>query len=179
MIKTQKEINFINSCNCRVDYELLKRAMLWYSQKPLYSQHSIFMHSKYPAVSIYDEKIHIHRLLMMYKLQSDIDANFYVHHIDGNKLNADINNLELIDSKKHQSYHNKEKKLTKEHRKKIAEANKKRKGIKIKKRVDMPQLNEYIKQGLSINQIAQIYGCSWNTVNRRIYEDKEIKECQK
>ena len=35
---------------------------------------------------------------MMYKLQSDIDANYYVHHIDGNKLNATINNLELIDS---------------------------------------------------------------------------------
>ena len=39
-----------------------------------------------------------------------------------------------------------EKKLTKEHRKKISEANRKRKGIKLKKRVDMPQLSEYIKQ---------------------------------
>ena len=130
--------------------------MFWYCSKPLYSKRVIYMHSNYPAISIYDEKIHIHRLLMMYKLQSDIDANYYVHHIDGNKLNATINNLELIDSKKHQSYHNKGKNLTKEHRKKISEANRKRKGIKLKKRVDMPQLSEYIKQGLSINQIVQI-----------------------
>lgn len=174
MIKTQKDINFINSCNCIVDYELLKRAMLWYCSKPLYSQRVIYIHSKYPAVSIYDKKIHIHRLLMMYKLQSDIDANFYVHHIDGNKLNANLENLELIDSKRHQSYHNKEKKLTKEHRKKISEANKKRKGIKIKKRVDMPNLDNYIKQGLSINKISQIYGCTWDTVRRRIYENEEL-----
>jgi hypothetical protein len=181
MIKTQKEIEFINSCNCIVDYELLKKAMFWYCSKPLYSKRVIYIHSNYPAISIYDEKIHIHRLLMMYKLQSDIDTNYYVHHIDGNKLNADIDNLELIDSKKHQSYHNKEKKLTKEHRKKISEANRKRKGIKLKKRVDMPRLSEYIKQGLSINQIAQIYGCSWDTVRRRIYENKELleEECQK
>lgn len=110
----------------------------------------------------------------MIELQSDIDANFYVHHIDGNKLNANLENLELIDSKRHQSYHNKEKKLTKEHRKKISEANKKRKGIKIKKRVDMPNLDNYIKQGLSINKISQIYGCTWDTVRRRIYENKEL-----
>lgn len=176
MIKTQKKIEFINSCNCIVDYEMLKNAMLWYSSKPLYSQRAIFMHGNYPAVSIYDEKIHIHRLLMMYKLQSDIDTNYYVHHIDGNKLNADINNLELMDSKKHQSYHNKGKKLTKEHRKKISEANKKRKGIKIKKRVNMPNLKEYIKQGLSINKIAKIYGCDWSTVKQRIYQNPELLE---
>ena len=93
MIKTQKKIEFINSCNCIVDYEMLKKAMLWYSSKPLYSQRAIFMHGNYPAVSIYDEKIHIHRLLMMYKLQSDIDTNYYVHHIDGNhndKLCRDV-----------------------------------------------------------------------------------------
>lgn len=38
MIKTQKEIEFINSCNCIVDYELLKKAMFWYCSKPLYSK---------------------------------------------------------------------------------------------------------------------------------------------
>ena len=79
------------------------------------------------------KKIHIHRLLMMYKLQSDINENLYVHHKDGNKLNAQLYNLELIDSKKHQSIHNKNKKLSAKHRRKISEANKKRKGIKIKK----------------------------------------------
>ena len=63
MIKTQKDIKFINSCNCIVDYELLKRAMLWYCSKPLYSQRVIYIHSKYPAVSIYDKKIHIRKSL--------------------------------------------------------------------------------------------------------------------
>ena len=178
MIKNQKKIVFINSCNCLVDYDLLEKAMLWYSDKPLYSQRFIYMHSKYPAVSIYDKKIHIHRLLMMYKLQSDINENLYVHHKDGNKLNAQLYNLELIDSKKHQSIHNKNKKLSAKHRRKISEANKKRKGIKIKKRVDMPHLQEYIKQGLSINKISKIYGCDWSTVKNRIYENPELLEAK-
>lgn len=113
MIKIQKEINFINICNCQVDYELLKKAMLWYSVKPLYSRHTIFMYGKYPAISIYNKKIHIHRLLMMYKLKSNIDKNTYVHHIDKNKLNTNMDNLELINNKEHQSYHNKGKKINK------------------------------------------------------------------
>ena len=46
----------------------------------------------------------------------------------------------------------------------------------MKKRVDMPRLSEYIKQGLSINQIAQIYGCSWDTVRIRVYENAELYE---
>lgn len=176
MIKRQRKITFINSCDCMVDFDLLEKAMLWYSDKPLYSQKIIYMYSKYPTISIYDKKIHIHRLLKMYELQSDINENLYVHHIDGNKLNAQLNNLELIDSKKHQSLHNKDKKLTIEHRNKIAEANKKRKGIKIKKRVDMPNLQEYLKMGYTINKISKIYGCDWSTVKNRLYENTELLE---
>ena len=155
MIKKQKNITFVNTCNCIVDYDLLEKAMLWYSNKPLYSQRVIYIHSKYPTVSIYDKKMHIHRLLMMYKLQSDINENMHVHHKDGNKLNAQLNNLELIDSKKHQHLHHKNKKLTKEHKEKISEANKKRKGKKLKKRVEMPNLKEYLKKGYSINKISK------------------------
>ena len=176
MIKTQKKLEFVNKCNCKVDYDLLEQAMLWYSNKPIYSKKAIFIHSKYPTVSIYEKKIHIHRLLMMYHLKSDFKNDLYVHHKDGNKLNAQLDNLELIEKERHQSYHNKEKVLTESHKQKIAKANEKRKGIKIKKRVDMPNLDNYIKQGLSINKISQIYGCTWDTVRRRIYENKELLE---
>lgn len=30
IVKFQKKIEFINDCNCIVDYEELEKAMLWY-----------------------------------------------------------------------------------------------------------------------------------------------------
>lgn len=47
------------------------------------------MFGNYPAVTIFKEKIHIHRLLMMYwNGIRKLDKNTYVHHINENKLNA-------------------------------------------------------------------------------------------
>lgn len=174
IIKKQMEIKFQNTCHCLFNEELLKKAVLWYCNKPLYRNKTIFIHSKYPAINLYNNKIHIHRLLMMFSIKSDLDENLCVHHIDGNKLNANIENLQLIDIKKHQSYHNKNKKLSKEHRKKISEANKKRKGLKIKKRVYMPELKDLINKGFSINKISKHYGCDWSTVKNRIMENPEL-----
>ena len=101
-----------------------------------------------------------------------------VNHKDGNKLNAQLDNLELIEKERHQSHHNKEKVLTESHKQKIAKANEKRKGMKIKKRVDMPNLQEYLKQGYSMYKIAKIYGCTWDTVKRRIYENEDLLKCE-
>lgn len=44
------------------------------------------MNGKYPAVSIYKEKVHIHRLLMMYKHKTKFPTNIHIHHKDGDKL---------------------------------------------------------------------------------------------
>ena len=54
----------------------------------------------------------------------DIPNGFDIHHIDGNKLNNSIYNLELVNHKKHVSEHNKGKILSEEHIRKIIEANK-------------------------------------------------------
>lgn len=124
--------------------------------------------------AIYDKKIQIHRLLKMYQLGVDLDTNQYVHHIDGNKLNAMLDNLEVVEATVHQSLHNKGKVLSKEHREKISLANKKRKGIKMKKRVEMTNLKELLSKGYSINKISKIYGCDWSTVKNRIHENKEL-----
>ena len=65
MIKEQKKIKFVNDCNALVDYEELEKAVLWYAESHVISIKHIYMHGNYPAVSICDEKIHIHRLLIM------------------------------------------------------------------------------------------------------------------
>ena len=95
-VKKQKKINFVNDCEAIVDYKELENAILWYSDSPVTSVKHIYMHGKYPAVSIGKDKIHIHRLLMMYWLDSKIPTEFSVHHIDENRLNASKNNLSVV-----------------------------------------------------------------------------------
>ena len=176
IIKSTKPLIFINDCNAIFDEKLLEEAIYWYSSKPVAQTKHIFIHGCYPAISIYGEKIHIHRLIKMYSIGHDLDVNEFVHHIDGNKLNSSLNNLAVIDSHKHGSLHNKGRHFSEEHKRKIAEANHKRKGIKIKKRVEMPELKELLEKGYSINKIANYYGCDWSTVKNRIYENPELLE---
>ena len=132
-ILRQKKIKFNTTCDAIYDKDTLAKAIIWYSDKPVCETKKVYMFGRYPAITIYDKKIHIHRLIVMYSLKQDLESFMYVHHKDGNRLNALLENLELIHASKHQSLHNKGKKLTKEHRAKISEANKKRKGIKFKK----------------------------------------------
>lgn len=176
IVKEKKDIIFRNDCKATFDENVLRNAICWYSSKPVCKIKHIFLYGKYPAVSIYDKKIHIHRLLKMYEVGTDIDSNQYIHHKDGDKLNALLDNLEIIDSHKHQSIHNKNKTLSEEHRKKISLANKKRKGIKMKKRVRMDDLKKLLDSGYSINRISKIYGCDWSTVKNRIHENPELWE---
>lgn len=56
IVKFQKKIEFINDCNCIVDYEELEKAMLWYQDKPTSRLKHIYMFGNYPAVTIFKEK---------------------------------------------------------------------------------------------------------------------------
>lgn len=57
----------------------------------------------------YGDKVKLlHRVVWEY-YNGEIPSNYHVHHIDGNKDNNDISNLELIDSHEHLSYHSKKK----------------------------------------------------------------------
>lgn len=54
----------------------------------------------------------------------EIPKGYVVHHKDGNKLNNDIENLELMSLKEHGNMHHKGKKLSREHRDNISKARK-------------------------------------------------------
>jgi len=86
IVKEHKLIEFINDCKCQFAYQDLLDAIRWYSPKPVTRLKHIFMHGRYPAVSIYDKKIHVHRLLAMYYEQRDLERGEYVHHKDNNSL---------------------------------------------------------------------------------------------
>lgn len=178
IVNYQKPIEFVNKCGCVVDYRELEKAIIWYSDKPVTRLKTIFKHGSYPAVSIHAEKIHVHRLLMMYWLKRRIPREEQVHHKNENKFDSTKNNLELLQQGEHQSLHNKGKKFSEEHRQKIASANKKRKGMKMKKSVRVPlvELKALLDQGHSINSIAKRFNCDWSTVKNRIEENLEILE---
>lgn len=50
-------------------------------------------------------KIYIHRLVMSEHLGRDLESDEWVHHIDENKLNYSIDNLELTNNSDHATYH--------------------------------------------------------------------------
>lgn len=182
IVKNQKSIQIINNCDALFDEGELKRAIVWYSDKPVVEKKTVYIHGIYPAVSIYEEKIHIHRLLMNYWMQKDLDFDQHVHHKNGNKLDARRENLEIICASSHLSHHNKGKSLSEEHKKKISLANKRRKGIKIKRQysIDSSDLIDIARGNVSINKIANKYDCDWSTVKRHyeefIHENPELLE---
>ena len=179
-ITHQKEIEVVNNCEAIFDEEELKAAMLWYADKPIARKKNVYMHGMYPCVSIYFQKIHIHRLLMNYWTQGDISSEMYVHHKNHDRRDARRENLELMDASKHQSLHNKGKKLSREHREAISEANKGRKGMRLRRKYNFSneEMMKIFNAEISKNQLSIEYGCDWETVDRHykefLFENPEL-----
>lgn len=175
-VKIQHPMYFENKCGCLFDAELLSGAMIWFAQKPQCGKKTIFMHGRYPAVSIYGTKIHVHRLIGLFLLKNETLDHIHIHHKDHNRLNALPDNLENILDKVHVSSHNKGRQFSPTHRAKISEANRRRKGIKIKRMYDLPlnSLRQMLNEGWSISKIARFFGCGWDVVKNRIYENPEL-----
>lgn len=53
----------------------------------------------------YENKIKLHRYLMEIKIGRKLKSTEIVHHIDGNKLNNDINNLQIVSRSEHNRIH--------------------------------------------------------------------------
>lgn len=174
IIKEQKEIKFINDCNCLVDFNKLSKAIIWYQDKPTAQLKHIYIYQNYPTISIYKKKVHIHRLLAMYWINNKIlPKKIYVHHIDGNKLNAMKSNLVFMKASEHQKFHNLGKTITETHKLTIIKSNHKRKGIKkgiIKFNITYQKIWELYQQGYSINKISKLLSYDWGQVKIRLNE---------
>jgi len=122
IVNKWKKIVFLNHCKCIFDPVELRKAIKWYSNKPVARYKAIYLYGQYPAVSIYDKKIHIHRLLMMYWLRRDLAYNEHVHHVRG-KLNCLRHNLMLMSASAHNRMHVADRKVSPEGRARISAAN--------------------------------------------------------
>ena len=178
IVKTQKPIEIINKCGAYFHYGDLERAILSVATRPVCQKKTVFMHGRYPAVSVHGKKYHIHRLLANYYAGFKLPTSLVVHHIDGCPLNAIKRNLTIFKNGQHGSIHNAGKILTFAHRQKISEANKKRRGMKFKKKVKVfaKDIKPLLKKRWSINKIAKHFKCDWSTIKSRIHENPELLE---
>lgn len=173
IVNNQKNIIIKNDCDAIFEEKELIEAILWYSDKPVTRIKTVYMHGEYPAVSIYEKKIHIHRLLMMYWLQSEIPTGYLVHHNNRNKLDARKENLSIVSVSYHQSYHNKGKSISEQQKEQIRKSNRTRKGKRrdyYKKDVSPEYVYQLKESGLSFNQISKILKLDWGCVVKR-YKD--------
>lgn len=51
------------------------------------------------------KKIYLHRHIMSQHLGRELDENEFVHHIDGDKTNNDIKNLQIVTNSQHAKIH--------------------------------------------------------------------------
>jgi hypothetical protein len=176
--KTQPFIIFENKCNCIVDESVLRKAIVWFSKNHTYKHKKITMHGRYPAVSIGKTKIHIHRLIVCYIQKRILKRNEHVHHINHNRLDSSIENLEILSAFEHISSHNKGKTLTLEHRAKIVACNKRRdySNSKLKLDICFKALSNMVESGKSVNSIAVHFDCDWSSIKYRIDKLKNNPE---
>ena len=58
------------------------------------------------GISIKHDKVSVHRIIGKYIVGFNFDSEIHVHHIDGNKLNNNISNLQVIKNSLHTKEHN-------------------------------------------------------------------------
>ena len=71
-----------------------------------YEGHKVYMNGDYPAIWLNGQNQHIHRLQWV-KHYGVIPSDYVIHHKDENKLNWDIENLELLPRCDHIKQHKK------------------------------------------------------------------------
>lgn len=113
IVREQKPLRFRRSVPLRVHWPTLAKAMLWYNQqtnagKPMAQLHTVFTRGRgcYPAVSIHGEKIMVHVLLMMFRLQGNVPEDKVVHHRNEDRGDARKDNLSVEDHREHSRRHN-------------------------------------------------------------------------
>ena len=80
------------------------------------------MNARYHKMRVNGKQINVCRYIMEQKLGRPLQTGEYVHHINGNKLDDRIENLELVTPKDHANLHNRGRKCSAETRAKVSQS---------------------------------------------------------
>lgn len=161
-------MEFVNECGCITDYSVLEKAIIEECNRRNVtpkSHYKIYMHRGYAGISIKHNKVSVHRILGKYMVGYDLPPNIVVHHIDGNKLNNEISNLQVMKSELHTKEHNIVQYVSADYMKGYGN---RMKSIISRTDVTREKVTELHKRGFTISGIAKELHCGYNTVCRRL-----------
>ena len=161
-------MELINSCNCIVDCNILEKAIIAEcDRRGIEPKHSykIYDYRGYAGISLKHDKVSVHRIIGKYIVGFDFGSNISVHHLDGNKMNNSISNLQVIRSDLHIREHDIHQHVSEDHKRSFG---KRMKPIISRTDVTRENVAELREIGLTIPEIAKKLNCGINTVNRRL-----------
>lgn len=162
------EMKFINECGCVYEHDILEKAIteecLKRKTKPK-DTYKIYNYRGYAGISIKHDKVSVHRLIGQYMVGMELEKSIHIHHIDGNKMNNVISNLQAMRNSIHTKEHNLIQYVSKE---KLRE-NAKLGALSVKRNDVTDEQVKYLRNnGMTISQIAKELNCGYNTVCRRL-----------
>lgn len=119
----------------------------------------------------YKSKEYLHRIIWMVANQADILEGYQIHHINGNKLDNRLCNLELIEQSKHISIHNKE------HKRMLGKYHTEESKLKMSKsQINNLKKSKKVMQLTLDGELIKIW-CSANECGRNGYNQGHVSAC--
>ena len=157
-------MEFENACNCKVDNKILEYAIIEECGRRNVipkERYKIYMYRGYAGISIKHEKVSVHRIIGKYMVGFDFGTEIHVHHIDGNKLNNDISNLQILRNELHTKEHNLIQYVSEEH---LRNFGNRMRNVISRNDVTKEEVLRLRNCGFTIPQIAEKLNCGYNTV---------------